>query len=126
MQETLVIHVLGHYLTVKGSASTYGQVAVIVSPPMTFKTSIILHFELSAKMREEDELPEFTAFVFNDNNYTSLTFKYSTDGFVSQTICSDPGRVMIAFQAVWGFYSSPFFALDNITVIPSGAACGKV
>ena len=105
---------------------TYGQVALIVSPTETFDKSIYVNFKLSSKMRAEDQLPELTVYGFSDNQMTSKAFKQSTDGFVQERLCVDAGEVTIAFEAVWGFYSSPFIALDNVTVEIHGAPCRKI
>ena len=114
---------IGHYLAAKGSTSSYGQVALIVSPPETFESSVTIGFQLSSKMRPEDAVPELTVYVFSDHQLLSKTVEQSTDGFVGDEICADAGEVVVAFEAVWGLYSSPFFALDNVTVRHYGPPC---
>lgn len=101
-----------------GSSNSFGQVALIVSPPENVVEPSSITFSLSIKIREMDKLPYFRVHVYTDYMVEYYTYAASTIGFQSVSFCVTPGRIQLALEAVWGMYSSPLIAVDNVTIIP--------
>lgn len=111
----------GYYMTVDSKSDSYGQNAMITSPSHEFFGGTVIEFSISMKKRSYDFLPALKVILTENMNEREFIYNTSTNGFEKRYLCVRPGIVTLSFLFTWGKYSSPYVALDNVTI--TNAAC---
>ena len=103
-------------MAVSGSTDSYGEVGLLVSPPHRLPRPTKITIRISTKMRHEDPYPSLQLLLPGLSAQRRLTLDQTSIGFYEQSVCVPAGETTLVFVATWGMFSSPYIAIDNVTV----------
>jgi hypothetical protein len=98
------------------SSASHGQKASVVSPPNYLAKARIITVAMSLKIRPDDDWAAPKVIIDHGDTYVTFIFRESTDGFVTKEFCVGAGEAVLILEATWGRHSSPFIAIDDVTV----------